>query len=43
MMRGSKKKHGTGEPEIDRMEMVKTLNETDTHRKGFSDPSGEGR
>lgn len=43
MMRGRKKKHGTGEPEIDRMEMVKTLNETDTHRKGLSDSSGEGR
>jgi len=28
---------------IDRVEMVKTLNETDTHREGLSEPSGEGR
>jgi hypothetical protein len=43
MGHGWKKNQGAGEPVIDGMEMVKTLNETDTHRKEFSEPSREGR
>jgi len=43
MGHGWKKNHGAREAVIDRMEMVKTLNKTDTYREGLSEPSGEGR